>query len=285
MTRDGDETAEFKRDQAAGTDSEDTEEEPAPGAVAGSKKAERDLEPTHVEAIPPVEDDMDSDPGGGEAAAAAWAAGGTPTAETIPGDDPGAWPEPTLDPFVSGAEAGSVDPAYPGEVEEAPVVAVTSGVDDAGAGPEGALPAEDHPGFDDDRDPVAQPTPDALMTSRGQTIIAPAVVEKIAGRAASEVDGVLGVHSSGFGRLTDLLTGDSDKRTASATADVDRTSAGVDLNVSVRYPQPVGRLAAQVRKHVKQRVQEMTGLEVTEINITVPELVTETERPPRRRVE
>jgi uncharacterized alkaline shock family protein YloU len=288
MTRDGENTEEFER----GESSENPEEEsPRPGAVAGSRRDEPEAEDTaHLGAMPPVEEDSDIDPGGGDAAAAAWAAGGAPTAETIPADEPSAWADAPLAPYPSrgdvspeatSAPPGGAEPAFPGEIETGspPVVASDLG----GTGLEGGG-VDDRYDLDDGREMVPQPSPEQLLTSRGETIITPTVVEKIAGKAASEVDGVLGVQASGVGKLADLLTGEGGKRTTKASADVDRASAGVDLTVSVRYPQPVGRLAAQVRRHVVARVQEMTGLDVTEINITVPELVTEVAGPERRRV-
>jgi len=127
------------------------------------------------------------------------------------------------------------------------------------------------------------PSSDLLITDRGHTIITPRVVEKIAGRAASEVDGVGGVQSSGLGRFADLFTG-SDKREAQAHAEVDRASTAVDIVVSVRYPEPVGAVANRVRQHVIKRLHELTGLRVGEVNITIPELVVPSAPPPQPRV-
>jgi len=127
------------------------------------------------------------------------------------------------------------------------------------------------------------PSSDLLITDRGHTIITPRVVEKIAGRAASEVDGVGGVQSSALGRFADLFTG-SDKREAQAHAEVDRASTAVDIVVSVRYPEPVGAVANRVRQHVIKRLHELTGLQVGEVNITIPELVVPSAPPPRPRV-
>ena len=121
-----------------------------------------------------------------------------------------------------------------------------------------------------------------LVTERGVTIISPGVVEKIASRAASEVDGVAGVRS-GVGRLVNRLLSRSseDGAEVGTEADVRRGEAAVELTLSVRYPEPVGQVAARVRRHVKERVLALTGLEVTEVDITVPELVTAVAASPR----
>lgn len=113
-------------------------------------------------------------------------------------------------------------------------------------------------------------TAGGLLTPRGETMIAPQVVEKIASRAATEVDGVGGVVRTGLGRLLPWV---SDASGPQAEADFDRRSVALDLTVNVRYPEPVTKVTDNVRGHVMLRLSELTGLEVTEVNITVDELV------------
>ena len=127
--------------------------------------------------------------------------------------------------------------------------------------------------------PVTADAP--LVTSRGETMIAPRVVEKIATRAASEVEGVGGVVQGGLSRLLPWVSGDSP---AQAAADVDRDTVAVNLTVNVRYPEPVRKVTGRVRDHVVRRLAELTGLTATEVNISVDELVLE-RGGARRRVE
>jgi uncharacterized alkaline shock family protein YloU len=121
-----------------------------------------------------------------------------------------------------------------------------------------------------------------LITSRGETIIAPAVVEKIATRAASEVDGVGGVLGTGLSRLLPWSVGDGSP--ARASADVGAETVTVDLTVNVLYPEPVARVTNGVRAQVTRRLCELCGLRATEVNISVPALVVPP-RGARRRVE
>lgn len=121
-----------------------------------------------------------------------------------------------------------------------------------------------------------------LVTSRGETIIGPTVVEKIATRAASEVDGVGGVVQTGLSRLLPWsVAGDSPAR---ASAEVGTDTVTVDLTVNVLYPQPVAAVTNEVRSQVIRRLAELCGLRATEVNIAVPALVTPA-RGARRRVE
>ena len=121
-----------------------------------------------------------------------------------------------------------------------------------------------------------------LVTSRGETIIGPRVVEKIATRAASEVDGVGGVVQTGLSRLLPWTVGE--EAPARAAAEVNTDSVTVDLTVSVLYPQPVAAVTNEVRTQVIRRLSELCGLRATEVNIAVPALVAPA-RGPRRRVE
>ena len=121
---------------------------------------------------------------------------------------------------------------------------------------------------------------DRLFSYRGETTISPAVVQKITSKAASEVEGVQGV-SSGLRRLTGRTEEDPD---AKVKAEVEREHASVDLGISVRYPQPVASTAERVREHVVRRLQQLTGLVVTDVNITVHELVVGDDLPRRPRV-
>lgn len=94
---------------------------------------------------------------------------------------------------------------------------------------------------------------------RGLLDIATVVFEKIARRAASEVDGTVGP--------------------VTADADVVSGRATLRLDLGVEYPRPVGEVAAEVQRRVASRVHELTGLAVAAVDVTVTDLPP----PPRRR--
>ena len=127
-------------------------------------------------------------------------------------------------------------------------------------------------------------------TELGRIDIAPGVVAKVAARAAAEVDDVgaaaprvLGRDVSGAGLDRLGVRTDEIGALPGSTAQVDGSLAFVALTMSVRYPVPVRQVAASVRAHVASRVGELTGLEVVEVDITVPALVSQHPRPPRVR--
>lgn len=139
---------------------------------------------------------------------------------------------------------------------------------------------------------AVEPTEDRTVgdTGLGRLSVADSVVSKLAARAAVEVAGVgaaaprllgkaiegggldrVGVRSSQLGALP------------AAKAQVDGRLAFVSLTVSVGYPAPVREVAAQVRRQIRRRVGDMTGLEVVEVDVHVPALLTERPRPARVR--
>ena len=122
----------------------------------------------------------------------------------------------------------------------------------------------------------------------GRISIADGVVRKIAAKAASEnpdagatATRVLGVAVPGASHVGGH---DSDLDGLPKTSvEVDGTQAFVTMEISVRWPKSVTTVSEQVRRHVRDRVNELTGLEVIELNVTVADLVTDIPAPPRVR--
>jgi uncharacterized alkaline shock family protein YloU len=104
------------------------------------------------------------------------------------------------------------------------------------------------------------------LEERGTTSIAPSVIEKIAGRAASEVRGVETAEPSALRRLLPFVDA------GAADAEVGHERAAVDVAISVRYPEPVWAKAAAVRERVVERVEELTGLRAMRVNVSVTQI-------------
>jgi uncharacterized alkaline shock family protein YloU len=134
----------------------------------------------------------------------------------------------------------------------------------------------------------AEPMARAGRNELGTISIADGVVTKIAARAAAEnpdagaaVARMLGRAVPGAGNLgvrsTDL---DALPKT---TVEVDGSKAFVNLEISVRWPESILEVTRQVRRHVRDRVAELTGLHVDEVHIVVSDLATDITPPPRVR--
>lgn len=68
-----------------------------------------------------------------------------------------------------------------------------------------------------------------------------------------------------------------------ASAQVDDGIAFIELTVSVRWPAPVPQVTEAVRRHVREQVSALTGLDVAEVHIAVTDLVTDVPSGPRVR--
>jgi uncharacterized alkaline shock family protein YloU len=113
-----------------------------------------------------------------------------------------------------------------------------------------------------------------LQTDRGQTTIADPVVTKVAGIAAREVGGV---HALGggvaraLGAVTQRLpVGDATAQGVSV--EVGEKEAAVDLTVVIDYGESIPQVTESIRDNVIRRIEGITGLRVTEVNVAVNDL-------------
>lgn len=110
-----------------------------------------------------------------------------------------------------------------------------------------------------------------LSSDHGVTTIADVVVSKIAGIATREVDGVhdLGGQAARVvGKLRETLPG-ATSLTQGVSVEVGERQAAVDIGIVAEYGVAIHDLADGIRNNVITAVENMTGLEVTEVNITV----------------
>ncbi len=114
-----------------------------------------------------------------------------------------------------------------------------------------------------------------LESESGTTTIADLVVGKIAGIAASEVDGVYELRARGAGETIAGLTGRVGGGTRyhhGVDVEVGKREAALDLSMTVMYGVSIPDVAEAVRRNIMDRVQTMTGLIVKEVNIDVEDV-------------
>ena len=114
-----------------------------------------------------------------------------------------------------------------------------------------------------------------LSSELGSTTIADAVVTKIVSIAAREVRGV---HDLGggaartIGGVTRSVGVGPDERMRGVAVEVGEREAAVDLTVVVEYGESIPQIAKTLRENITRRVEGMTGLTVTEVNVAVNDL-------------
>ncbi len=128
----------------------------------------------------------------------------------------------------------------------------------------------------------------AGRTELGMISIDDRGVEKMAACAGAEIPDAGGAAPRVLGRSMPGAGAFGARRTSlaalpKASADVDGSTVILDLSISVRWPASVPEVSSAVREHVRSRVSELTGLTVTEVAISVTDLVTRLAAPPRVR--
>jgi uncharacterized alkaline shock family protein YloU len=126
-----------------------------------------------------------------------------------------------------------------------------------------------------------------LQSERGATTVGDAVVAKIVGIAAQEVEGVQtgGGTARAMGGFLDRVPGavsgvGGGSQTRGVSVEVGAEEAAADLSLAVEYGRQIPQTTEAVRNNVINRVESLTGLRVTEVNITVNDvLFPEEERP------
>ncbi|PRY15368.1 Asp23/Gls24 family envelope stress response protein [Kineococcus rhizosphaerae] len=114
-----------------------------------------------------------------------------------------------------------------------------------------------------------------LVSNQGTTSIADTVVSKIAGIAAKDVSGVHalgGSASRAVGALRERIPGGRVNHSQGVSVEVGESQAAVDVNLIAEYGVAIADLASSVRRNIIASVERMTGLQVTEVNISVDDI-------------
>ena len=100
------------------------------------------------------------------------------------------------------------------------------------------------------------------------------VIAVIAGVAASEVPGVAAMAGGLTGGLTEALKGKKNLAKG-IKVEATETTANIDVNIIVEYGSRIPDVAFEIQNRVKKSVENMTGLKVTEVNVHVQGVNTE----------
>jgi uncharacterized alkaline shock family protein YloU len=117
--------------------------------------------------------------------------------------------------------------------------------------------------------------PSALASKQGSTTIADTVVSKVAGLATREVSGVHalgGGAARAFSAIRERIPGASASAAQGVSVEVGERQAAIDLQILVDYGVSITDLSRAVRRNVITAVEQITGLEVVEVNINVSDV-------------
>ena len=97
--------------------------------------------------------------------------------------------------------------------------------------------------------------------------IADDVIATIAGKAASEVAGVYSMAGGFAGGISEVFG----KKSYTKGIKVDNSEKGlkIDVNIIVEYGARIPDVAYEIQNRVKKAIQNMTGLEIEEVNVHI----------------
>ena len=101
------------------------------------------------------------------------------------------------------------------------------------------------------------------------------VVAVIAGVAVSEVQGVAGMAGGFAGGISEVFSGKKNLAKG-IKADIEDGKAKLDVNIIVEYGSRIPDVAFEIQNRVKKAVENMTGLNVEEVNVHVQGVNTDT---------
>ncbi|KQS14547.1 alkaline-shock protein [Curtobacterium sp. Leaf183] len=107
----------------------------------------------------------------------------------------------------------------------------------------------------------------------GRTVIEDAVVEKVAGIAAREVPGVYAIGGGAaraIGAVRDAI-GQRDHGQG-ISVEVGEKQVAADVVIVAEYPVPLQRLADDVRSSIARALEQIVGMAVAEVNVTVQDV-------------
>ena len=111
--------------------------------------------------------------------------------------------------------------------------------------------------------------PGIIKSELGSISIPDEIVATIAGYAASENYGIVGMHAKTTGdQLWKLVGGDNQRRGVKVSC-VENDEIDIDLYVTRIYGASLTAVAENAIGNVRYRVEEMTGLNVRSVNIHV----------------
>lgn len=118
--------------------------------------------------------------------------------------------------------------------------------------------------------PKAPAAANGALPGSGKTTIDDSVIAKIAGIAAREASGVYALGGGAarmVGAIRDALN--TTDLSQGISVEVGETQVAVDVTIVAEYPVSLQKVADDVRSSIYRAMEELVGMEVTEVNVTI----------------
>ncbi|MCH5461632.1 Asp23/Gls24 family envelope stress response protein [Lactobacillus sp. LC28-10] len=121
--------------------------------------------------------------------------------------------------------------------------------------------------------------PESMNTKpeiKGELTYEDKVLQKIVGLCLEDIKGLLNVDGGFFANVADKLVNTNDV-TSGVDVEVGKKQVAVDLNIVAEYGIDIPNLYDQIKRKIVENVDELTGLDVIEVNVTVTDVKTHAE--------
>ena len=121
--------------------------------------------------------------------------------------------------------------------------------------------------------PTTAPAVTVDQSSTGSTVIVDSVIAKVAGIATREVAGVFalgGGAARALGVIREAMN--NTDLTQGISVEVGETQVAVDITLVAEYPIPLQTVADNVRTAVYAAIENLVGMQVTEVNVTITDV-------------
>lgn len=116
------------------------------------------------------------------------------------------------------------------------------------------------------------------MQTKSEIVFDNSVLEKIAGKTAGEVDGVLSLQGNLMDNITDRLTsGDNPQAGVDIDQDSENKTININMDVVLEYGKRATDILDKVTNKISNAVTTMTGYQVAEIKYEVKNMLTREE--------
>ncbi|MEO6827146.1 MAG: Asp23/Gls24 family envelope stress response protein [Microbacteriaceae bacterium] len=122
---------------------------------------------------------------------------------------------------------------------------------------------------------TAPVSPTTTAASDGKTVIVDGVIAKVAALAVLEVPGVYALGGT-MERMVGAVRGafGDTEHGQGVSVEVGETQVAADVSLVADYPVPLQKVADDVRAAVYKVIQELVGMQVTEVNVTITDVHT-----------
>lgn len=95
------------------------------------------------------------------------------------------------------------------------------------------------------------------------------VVSIIAGIAADEIQGIVGIPQGVSNNISQILKGKKSANNKSVKVTLEEDKAVIEIAVAVEYGVKIPEVVSQVQENIRKTVEAMTGLNVDTVNVNV----------------